>query len=110
MVDVHVEDWIDLSNDEEYYSFQGNGLTAKFAQANYKALDQMDECGFDWSPYDQNSDGILDSVIIFHSGYFAEGGGRDCINGKEYGTHRIWSHATTVSDSQETWYSSDWVV
>lgn len=106
-VEVHVEDWVDISNDEEYYSFDNYGLSPNFAQASYEVLDRMDQRGFDWSQYDQDSDGILDKVVIFHSGYVAEGGGSDCINGKAYGTHRIWSHATTVGDSQETWYSSD---
>jgi len=106
-VDAHVEDWIDVPFDEEYYSFGNYGLTNKFAQACYSALDRMDQAGVEWSEFDLNSDGILDSVVIFHSGYVAESGGKDCNNDKDHGTHRIWSHATTVTDNQECWYSSD---
>ena len=37
----------------------------------------------------------------------AEGGGKDCINNKEHGEHRIWSHATAVPENQDSWFSSD---
>jgi M6 family metalloprotease-like protein len=67
----------------------------------------MDKAGQDWSQFDENGDGTLDSVMILHSGFVAEGGGTDCHNDKPHGMHRIWSHATSVPDNQEAWYSQD---
>lgn len=73
----------------------------------YQILDRMDAQGTDWSLYDQDNDGMLDSVVILHSGFAAEGGGTDCINNKDLGAHRIWSHRTSVGDNRDTWRSSD---
>ena len=61
----------------------------------------------DFSKYDRDKDGVLDSVVILHSGFAAEGGGVDCINGVDLGTHRIWSHRTSVGDNRDAWRSSD---
>lgn len=102
-----VQDWIVAPYPEEYYSYDNFGLTAHFAKCAYGALDKMDQDGVDWSQYDQDGDGVLDSVVIFHSGYVAEGGGTDCINNRSHGDHRIWSHATSVLDGSDAWYSSD---
>jgi len=106
-IDAHVEDWITAPFTEEYYSFGNYGLMNYFAQVAYGALTRMDQAGYDWSQLDEDDDGVLDNVVILHSGFVAEGGGRDCYNEKELGTHRIWSHATAVPDNQDAWYSSD---
>lgn len=107
-IDAHVEDWITVGETEEYYSFNNYGLTNLFAQVAYDTLDRMDRTpGMDWNRFDEDEDGVLDSVVILHSGFVAEGGGRDCYNEKEHGVHRIWSHATSVPDNQDTWYASD---
>lgn len=102
-----LQDWIVAPYTEDYYSYGKFGMTSYFAKCAYGALDKMDAKGVDWSQYDQDRDGVLDSVVIFHSGYVAEGGGTDCINGKTHGDHRIWSHATSVVDNRDAWYSSD---
>jgi M6 family metalloprotease-like protein len=107
-VDAHVEDWFVASETEEYYSYGNFGITNYFAKCAYGALDRMDEQGFNFTEYDQDGDGVIDRVVILHSGYVAEGGGTDCINGKPHGSHRIWSHATTAPDTPEDgWYSKD---
>jgi M6 family metalloprotease-like protein len=109
-VEAHVQEWMTVDQTEEYYSFGNNGLTNMFATAAYKTLDRMDREGVDWFDYDEDGDGKLDSVAILHSGFVAEGGGTDCINGREYGKHRIWSHATSAAENQDVWYSSDRIV
>ena len=106
-IDAHVEDWIDAPHDEEHYSFGNYGLVSTFAQAAYDTLDRMDAAGQDWSEFDEDNDGALDSVVILHSGFVAEGGGTDCFNNKELGTHRLWNHASSVPDNEDAWYSND---
>jgi M6 family metalloprotease-like protein len=102
-----VQDWIVAPYTEDYYSFDNFAMTAFFAKCAYGALDRMDAEGTDWSIYDQDGDGVLDAVVILHSGYVAEGGGTDCINNKTHGDHRIWSHATSVQDNSDAWHSAD---
>jgi M6 family metalloprotease-like protein len=102
-IEAHIQDWFVAPETEEYYSFGKFGITPAFALCAYEALDRMDKDGFDFLEYDQDGDNFIDSVIILHSGYVAEGGGIDCINNKTHGDHRIWSHATR----NEGWISSD---
>lgn len=106
-IDAHVEDWITAPHDERHYSFGNYGLINYFAKVAYEALDRMDARGQDWQRFDEDEDGVIDNVVILHSGFVAEGGGTDCYNNKPHGVHRIWSHATSVPDNQEAWYSSD---
>ena len=62
--------------------------------------------GWDWSQFDLDGDGRLDSVVIIHSGYGAETGRTDM-----YGTemrYRIWAHAFAYTeDDWMPWISSD---
>jgi M6 family metalloprotease-like protein len=103
-----IEDWFVASETEEYYSYGIFGITNYFAKCAYEALDRVDEQGFNFTEYDQDGDGVIDRVVILHSGYVAEGDGTDCINGKPHGSHRIWSHTTTAPDTPEDgWYSKD---
>jgi M6 family metalloprotease-like protein len=67
----------------------------------------MDRAGTNWSQYDQDGDGVLDSIVILHSRFAAEGGGTDCINNKEMGTNQIWSHRSSVSGDLDGWSSKD---
>lgn len=106
-IKADVQEWSQASESEEYYSFGMFGLTSLYTKIAYDALDRMDRQGTDWSQYDRDGDGMLDSVVILHSGFAAEGGGTDCINNRELGPHRIWSHRTSVSDNRDAWRSSD---
>jgi len=51
-------------------------------------LDQLDQSGFDWGPFDADGDGVLDHVVVLHSGYTAETGEIPC---HENHLERIWS-------------------
>ena len=52
----------------------------------------MDMEGFDWTIYDSDNDGYIDSIQFLHSGYGAEIGGIDCYTGSAM-EDRIWAHA-----------------
>ena len=106
-VEAHVQDWVTVSQTESYYSHGKYGVTSAFAECGYDTLSKMDAAGVDWSQYDQDGDGVLDSVVILHSGFVAEGGGKDCVNDKPHGDWRIWSHATSVPDDMDAWTSED---
>lgn len=81
-IEADVQEWDVAPNTEQFHSYGLNGMTSLYAKAAYPTLERMDEAGTDWSQYDRDGDGILDSVVILHSGFAAEGGGTDCINGK----------------------------
>ena len=99
-----VQDWEVTDNTEKYYAFGTAGRVAKFQDSFYPALNAMDErLGGDWSLYDADGDGVLDNVIMLHSGYAAEEAGNDCTNDRG-SNDRIWSHA--FSDAGK-WTSSN---
>ena len=102
-----VEDWTTIPETEEQISFGKYGLTGQYGEAANAALQKMDERGVNWNDFDRNNDGLIDAVFIIHSGYAAEVGGTDCVNQKEWGTHRIWSHRATVSDDPTTFTSAN---
>ncbi|CAB9503638.1 Immune inhibitor A peptidase M6 [Seminavis robusta] len=104
-IDPVVTEWVVTDNTEEYYAFDKRGITPDFQKAAWPALDALDNTpGWDWSIFDIDEDGKLDSVVVTHSGYGAETREED-----EYGTHyeqRIWAHAFANS-GQIKWTSKD---
>ena len=85
-----VMDWRTTDNTEAYFGKGTSGLHRDVSRLMHAVLTQLDNEGTDWSLYDLNNDGVIDNIIIVHSGHPAEHGGHDC-----YGTHftdRIWSH------------------
>ena len=101
-IEAEVMDWVVTDMTEEEYSFEESGISVKFRKAMYPALDHLEEQGFDFSRFDMNGDGIIDSIVVLHSGYAAEIGGIDCKSGADV-THRIWSHA--IASMQKNWKS-----
>jgi M6 family metalloprotease-like protein len=84
--------WMMTDDTEEFYaSFGDSGRSPDLANAWTPILEELDSSGFDFSPYDQDGDGVLDLTVILHSGYAAELGGIDCNNGatreKRIGSH-----------------------
>jgi len=54
----------------EHYSFGQKGVVPEFQKAAWPALDALDNRpDWDWSVFDIDKDGKLDSVVITHSGY-----------------------------------------
>ncbi len=56
-----------------------------------EAVQLLDQQGFDFSPFDQDGDGIVDHVFIIHAGYGQEG---------QFGTSDdIWSHRYVINET-----------
>lgn len=91
-VEAEVVNWTVTDNTETYYSFQRSGLTEDLRFAYYPALDKLEKEGFDFSRFDQDGDGKIDTILMLHSGFAAEVGGTDCYTGVPYQA-RIWAHA-----------------
>lgn len=100
--EAEVIDWTITDNTELYYSFDNSGLDVELRKSMYPALDQLERDGFDFSRFDQNNDGVIDSLMLLHSGYAAEVGGEDCESGHKT-QQRIWSHA--IGGRQDNWVS-----
>jgi M6 family metalloprotease-like protein len=91
-VESTVADWIRVKNTEQYYAGKQSGLSATFHESLIEALNKLDsDPDFSFSDYDRDGDGVVDSIFFLHSGYSAEYGGVDCINGNDR-SNRIWSH------------------
>jgi Immune inhibitor A peptidase M6 len=105
-IDPVVTEWVVTDNTEKYYSFGKRGVVPDFQKAAWPALDALDKrSDWDWSIFDLDKDGKLDSVMITHSGYGAESMGAD-----EHGTdymNRIWAHAFSSSTASAAWTSQD---
>ncbi len=96
--------WITVSNTEQYYA-DGVSGSSKLWEALREALNELDGAGFNFTDFDKDGNGAIDSIAFIHSGYGAEWGGTDA-----YGTHyndRIWSHRWAIQNP--AWSSSDGV-
>eukprot|EP00543_Licmophora_paradoxa_P006710 CAMPEP_0202444340 /NCGR_PEP_ID=MMETSP1360-20130828/3460_1 /ASSEMBLY_ACC=CAM_ASM_000848 /TAXON_ID=515479 /ORGANISM="Licmophora paradoxa, Strain CCMP2313" /LENGTH=690 /DNA_ID=CAMNT_0049060317 /DNA_START=48 /DNA_END=2120 /DNA_ORIENTATION=- len=102
-IEVEVADWVTTDNTEDYYSFNVSGISHDTRRAYYPALDALDKQNFDFSPFDQNNDGLIDLIVMLHSGFAAEVGGRDCYNNRHH-EQRIWAHALPAQ--ADNWVST----
>lgn len=98
-----VSSWITVSGTEQYYA-NGQSGDDTLWQALREALNVLDQT-VDFSQYDANGDGYIDSIAFLHSGYGAEWGGTD-VDGTPTGS-RIWSHRWTIQNPE--WTSSEGV-
>ena len=91
-----VLDWVVLSKPESYYAAENRGYTASFMhEAIKEALDYLEKnLKLDFSQYDSNKDGLIDSIAFLHSGYGAEFGG--VSEDGAYWMRRIWSHKSSL--------------
>ena len=61
-IDPVVIDWQTTDNTEIYYSFGKRGIVGELQQAMWPILDNLDKrTDWDWSQYDMDGDGRLDS-------------------------------------------------
>jgi len=95
--------WVTVSGTEQYYA---NGVSGDSTlwEALREALDQLDGI-IDFSQYDMNHDGYIDSIAFLHSGYGAEWGQTDS-DGTTY-SNRIWSHRWSIQNPP--WTSNEGV-
>jgi len=98
-----VIDWFRLPETEAYYADNSSGATTKFEEAIRLALENLEKMDpyFSFKDYDKDGDGIVDAVMILHSGYGAEWGKDDCY--KKAATDRIWAHKWAIEGG---WYST----
>jgi len=93
-----VREWATTDQSEKHYAFGQSGRVSAFAESYWPLLDALDrDSNWDWSRFDVDDNGLLDNLIVLHSGYAAEEGGQDCTNGREY-LDRIWGHAFSDSN------------
>ena len=88
----YVMDWMDTDNSEEHYSFGDYGREDEFENSIFFLLNQLDaDPEFDLSVYDADGDGVIDNLVVLHSGYNSETFEVDCQTQREpeFG---IWSH------------------
>ena len=102
VLDSSVQDWVTVSGTEAYYA-NGNSGDSTLWQALRQALQAIDAT-VNFSDYDTDNDGWIDSIAFLHSGYAAEWGGSDSY-GTPY-TSRIWSHRWSL---QPAWTSAEGV-
>ena len=101
-----VRDWHTAPNTEEFYSQGQSGLigNVKIQQMFYAALDAAQSAGIDWFSGYINDWGLLNHLVVIHSGYPAEDGPLTCLP-SEPPQNRIWSQGT--ASSPEGWMSTD---
>jgi len=95
-----VVDWIPLSKTESYYANGARGYTTVMHEAMREALNYLEKTKkLDFSQYDTDKDGLIDSICFLHSGYAAEWGG-NAEDGANY-LDRIWSHKWSLYSFRE---------
>jgi M6 family metalloprotease-like protein len=99
-----VTDWIMADNTERYYAAGDCGMPGgegpSFDDAVEYIMNELEATNnnIDYSDFDSNNDGYLDSVMFVHSGYDAGEGGEDCDDASATKEHRIHSLARHGGD------------
>ena len=94
-INTTVIDWITTDNTEKYYSFGKRGIVPEANQMAFPALNELDNRpDWDWTQFDLDGNGQLDSLVFMHSGYGAETTTTDCF-GADF-NDRIWAHGEIV--------------
>lgn len=106
-VQFDVRDWHTAPNTEAFYSQGQSGLigSVKIQQMFYSAMDAAQAAGVDWLNGYINDWGLLNHLVVIHSGYPAEEGVLSCLP-NEPPQNRIWSQGT--ASSPEGWLSTDY--
>jgi M6 family metalloprotease-like protein len=104
-----VTDWIVADNTERYYAAGDSGIPGgnepSFDLAVEYIMHQLDATGtINFGDFDQDNNGVLDSVMIIHSGYDGAEGGEDCNDPTATPEHRI--HSLARYGSNINWVSS----
>jgi len=85
-----IASWVILPNNESYYAANNSGMGFMAHIMIRDALDALQSTGFNFTAFDKDRDGFIDSLGFLHSGYGAEWGGTDSYG--TYYTDRVWSH------------------
>ena len=81
--------WVTVPQTESWYANGNSGLGTRVRTLIRDALDAVDS-QIDFSQFDTDADGRIDSIAFIHSGYGAEWGGTDAFGTTS--ANRIWSH------------------
>lgn len=102
VLESDITPWIQVDRTEEQTVSTNRGLNTYETRLTWnEALYRLEHFyNVDLSAYDANGDGIIDCLVLLHSGAASETHGNDCESGKDF-TQRIWSHATA-----QKWYES----
>jgi M6 family metalloprotease-like protein len=86
--------WVDVDRTEETTVAGNYGLNLADTRKTWRmSLEMVEKRGFNFRQVDKDGDGVIDCLVLLHSGPAAETGGTDCETGKN-DRGRIWSHAT----------------
>jgi M6 family metalloprotease-like protein len=94
--------WVTAAGSESNCAGASRGVNDEFRTCLAPALDAL-EGNINWRDYDLNGDGVLDAVLVLHSGYASTQGGID-----EDGVdpdNRIQSHARSSGPINNPWQS-----
>ena len=102
----NVTDWMDTDNTEAFYAdnirgFRGSNDGSQFFRP---VLDQLEKQGTNWRHYDRDEDGLLDAVLVIHSGFPSEAGSGIACNASEP-EDRIRSQGWKTSSLYRSWRS-----
>mmetsp|Transcript_56401 Transcript_56401/g.136859 ORF Transcript_56401/g.136859 Transcript_56401/m.136859 type:complete len:850 (+) Transcript_56401:1929-4478(+) len=92
-IESTVNEWIQVSRSEAFYADGLSGVGTRrrrFHQALVEALESLEDDGFNFSDFDADNDGHIDSITFLTSSYGAEWGGDGYEN-------RIWSHKWEIN-------------
>ena len=105
-VQFDVRDWHTAPNTEAFYSQGQSGLigSVKIQEMFYAAMDAAEAAGIDWFDGYINDWGLLNHLVVIHSGYPAEDGALSCLS-SEPPQNRIWSQG--AASAPEGWLSKD---
>jgi M6 family metalloprotease-like protein len=106
-VKFDVRDWHTAPNTEAFYSMGQYGLVGnvQIQQMFYSAMDAAQASGVDWLDGYINDWGLINHLVVIHSGYPAEDGAIACLSNQPP-QNRIWSQGT--ASSPEGWLSPDY--
>jgi M6 family metalloprotease-like protein len=76
IVTCNVKDWMTTDNTEAFYANGERGLRGSVDTTLMfqPLLTNLDQAGEEWTQYDSNRDGVIDAVLVIHSGYASEQG------------------------------------
>ena len=104
ILEADVMNWTVTDNTELHYSFNVSGTALDLAASMYPVLQAIETLGTNFSKYDLDNDGVIDALVVLHSGFAAEIGGFDCYNSRGP-EQRIWAHS--IGSSDDKWTSRD---
>jgi M6 family metalloprotease-like protein len=107
-VQFDVRDWHNAPNTETFYSAGQYGLVGnvKIQEMFYSAMDAVQASGVNWVDGYINEWGLINHLVVIHSGYAAEHGPANPCLANEPPNNRIWSQGT--ASSPEGWLSPDY--